>query len=76
METNKENQVNNIKAKPTVARYILVAVSTILLWGLFYLLLVVGVFIVVTFRRYGLIPMEAFFTVIGIRNLIKWEREK
>ena len=29
METNKENQVNNIKAKPTVARYILVAVSTI-----------------------------------------------
>jgi hypothetical protein len=47
METNKENQVNNIKAKPTVARYILVAVSTILLWGLFYLLLVVGVFIVV-----------------------------
>jgi len=33
-------------------------------------------FYVVTFRRYGLIPMEAFFTVIGIRNLIKWEREK
>jgi nicotinamide riboside transporter PnuC len=31
---------------------------------------------VAVFKRYGFIPMEIFFTIITIRNLIKWEKEK
>jgi hypothetical protein len=30
---------------------------------------------VLIYHRYGLIPMECMFTVIQIRNLIKWEKE-
>jgi len=33
-------------------------------------------FYVIAFKRYGLVPMEAFFTILSIRNLIKWEKEK
>jgi len=33
-------------------------------------------FYIIFFKRYGFIPMEIFFTVIVIRNLIKWEREE
>lgn len=33
-------------------------------------------FYVVVFKRYGFIPMEIFFTIITIRNLIKWEIEE
>jgi hypothetical protein len=32
-------------------------------------------FYVVAFHRYGLVPMEIFFTIMCVRNLIKWERE-
>ena len=32
-------------------------------------------FYVVAFKRYGLVPMEIFFTIMCVRNLIKWERE-
>jgi hypothetical protein len=31
---------------------------------------------VIVFGRWGLAPMEIFFTAITIRNLIKWEKEK
>ena len=31
---------------------------------------------VIVFQRWGLVPMEIFFTIITIRNLIKWEKEK
>lgn len=31
---------------------------------------------VFVFHRWGLVPMEFFFTIMTIRNLIKWEREK
>lgn len=31
---------------------------------------------VLIYRRYGLIPMEAMFTIIMVRNVIKWEKEK
>lgn len=30
---------------------------------------------VIAFQRWGLVPMEIFFTAITLRNLIKWERE-
>ena len=30
---------------------------------------------VIAFERWGLLPMEAMFTVIQVRNLIKWEKE-
>ena len=33
-------------------------------------------FYVIMFQRWGLVPMEMMFTVIQIRNLIKWEKEK
>ena len=33
-------------------------------------------FYVIAFQRYGLIPMEVFFTIMCVRNLIKWEKEK
>lgn len=32
-------------------------------------------FYVLAFKRYGLVPMEIFFTIMCIRNLIKWEKE-
>ena len=32
-------------------------------------------FYVLTFERWGLVPMEVFFTAMCIRNLLKWERE-
>lgn len=31
---------------------------------------------VIAYQRYGLIPLQVMFLVIGIRNLIKWENEK
>ena len=30
---------------------------------------------VIVFQRWGLVPMEIFFTIMTIRNLIKWEKE-
>ena len=33
-------------------------------------------FYVIAFQRWGFIPMEIMFTIIVVRNLIKWEREK
>lgn len=33
-------------------------------------------FYVLAFKRYGLIPMETVFTIMTVRNLIKWEKEK
>lgn len=33
-------------------------------------------FYVVVFGRWGLVPMEFFFTVMTIRNLIKWEKDE
>lgn len=30
---------------------------------------------VIVFSRWGLAPMQVFFTVMTIRNLIKWEKE-
>jgi nicotinamide riboside transporter PnuC len=30
---------------------------------------------ILTYKRYGLIPMEFFYSIMTIRNLIKWERE-
>jgi hypothetical protein len=33
-------------------------------------------FYVIAFGRWGLAPMQAFFLVITIRNLIKWEKER
>jgi hypothetical protein len=33
-------------------------------------------FYVLVFKRYGFIPMEIAFTVMQIRNLIKWEHER
>jgi len=30
---------------------------------------------VILFHRWGLVPMELFFTIVTIRNLIKWEKE-
>lgn len=32
-------------------------------------------FYVIAFGRWGLAPMQLFFTVLTIRNLIKWEKE-
>ena len=32
-------------------------------------------FYVLAFKRYGLVPMEIFFTIMCVRNLIKWEKE-
>lgn len=32
-------------------------------------------FYVLAFGRWGLVPMELMFTIIQIRNLIKWEKE-
>lgn len=33
-------------------------------------------FYVIAFERWGLVPMQAVFTIINIRNLVKWEKEK
>ena len=30
---------------------------------------------VLTFKRWGMVPMEFFFTVMCIRNLLKWEKD-
>lgn len=33
-------------------------------------------FYIVAFKIWGLAPMEVFFTIMCVRNLIKWEKEK
>ncbi len=33
-------------------------------------------FYIIAFKHWGLVPMEIGFTVIVIRNLVKWEKEK